>query len=87
MRNNLVVKFRCSECGSILNLLYQAEVRTKDHGGLKPTVLSPPDPTGAAKVEIPAIYIAPCGHCIEKYTGPAKMLSDALKILSDTQGE
>lgn len=85
MRNNLVIKFHCSDCGGLLNLKYEIE-------GIKTKPISdcfqqknPPDPIGNDCVHNPLISIDPCRPCIEKYTWPAKMLLESLKKLQENE--
>lgn len=83
MRNNLVMRFRCSECGRLLNLCYEKDVDREKHDGMHIETSSPPEPTGAAMVVNNSLYIEPCRNCIEKHTGPAKKLAAAIKSLTE----
>ena len=83
MRTNLIMHFHCSECGKQLNIVNDQE------GAKKPKYhdddfrsQEPKEPTGAACHYTPKISVEPCRNCIEKYTGPAKKLVDAINAIS-----
>jgi hypothetical protein len=84
MRNNLIIQLYCAECGKVVNMDYDTE---NDLPPQKADSLSenPKSPTGAACLHMPGIYVHPCKHCIQKYTGPAKQLAESLRSL--TQGD
>jgi hypothetical protein len=85
IRTNLILTFHCGECGKRLCVSNEEE-RTVDPDGLefyrdnKKEV--PKLPTGAACLYTEGISIEPCRNCIEKYTGPAEKLVEAIKIMS-----
>lgn len=85
MRTNLIMHFHCAECG------YQLKLQTENEGAKKPEYhkddfasQNPKEPTGASCYHTPKISIEPCKKCIEKYTGPAKKLTEALALLNKT---
>lgn len=73
MRTNLITHFHCSECGHILNVEYD-----KEDGPPKIEELDKELPTGAA-CRHNRILVVPCKHCINKVTGPARKLAEAIK--------
>lgn len=77
MRTNLIMHFHCSECGKQLDLAYENEAEVKP-GSVDNLHQKPPEPTGAKILYTPQISIRPCRNCIEKHTGPAKRLAEAL---------
>jgi hypothetical protein len=84
MRTNLIMHFHCAECGSVLNLVYDKDVKVKPEeyrGGWAATGHTP-EPTGAAVRYVPPVFIEPCRGCIDKHTGPAKQLAAALKTMA-----
>lgn len=83
MRNNLITRFHCSECGNILNLVYPKDAAEPVEPGYG--VVTPSEPTGAACVYTPRIMVEPCRFCIEKYTGPAKQLAKAITVLTSKE--
>ena len=84
MRTNLIMHFHCSECGK------QLKLKQENEGAKKPAYRyddsdqdEPKEPTGAACYYTPTLSIEPCKFCIEKYTGPAKKIVEALNSLTD----
>lgn len=77
-RTNLIMHFHCSECGNQLTIDYPKEAKTPpvDNWGAPQT---PKEDTGAACFYTPKISIAPCRHCIEKHTAPARKLVEAVR--------
>lgn len=82
MRTNLVMRFNCSECGNQLILRLPEESAEPIELPLR--CENPPKPVGANKLNAGLIMIKPCAHCIEKYTGPAKKLAEAIKTIQQT---
>ena len=80
MRNNLILKFHCSECGSRLNLVYNKGNHEK-HGGSSVNEV-PNEPTGADCRYMPEVQVEPCKPCIDKHIGPAKKLLEAVKEIN-----
>jgi len=84
MRTNLIMHFHCSECGKQLHLKNSIDGAKKpryhydDFGNQEPK-----EPTGAACYYTPKISIVPCKACIDKYTLPAKALTDAIIKISE----
>lgn len=78
MRTNLVLKFYCSECGDVLNIVtdYEKKSLPKPEESILRDV--PNMPTGARMHQPDAIYIEPCVRCAEKINGPAIRLMKAL---------
>jgi len=76
-RNNLITHFHCVECGNQLNMSYDCDNEVK-------LINKPHDeqterePSGGFCM-YNRIKIWPCRSCIEKYTGPANKLLQALK--------
>ena len=83
MRTNLIMHFHCSECGRQLNIANERErkVEPKYEGCFHQ---NPEEPTGAACHYTPKISVEPCRNCIEKYTGPARKLAEALSEFKDS---
>lgn len=86
MRNNLVMQFNCAECGNVLDLVLgrDEQVRSKECLAMDAV---PKLPTGCELRAVPPVQIKPCRHCIEKYTGPAKKLMDAINELKPGRGD
>lgn len=78
MRHNLIMHFRCSECGTKLELVYPEKV-SEEATANRQTYHD--EPTGAACCYVPDVFISPCSGCIEKYTGQAKKLVAAVKAM------
>jgi len=76
MRTNLILHLHCSECGTRLRLCYKNEAQKppKESGYME----ADKEPTGAECFYPGSISVEPCRKCIEKYTGPARRLVDAL---------
>lgn len=78
MRTNLVLKFHCSNCGKVLNIVTDYEKKNLPKPEESCLRDEPRMPTGALMHIPDAIYIEPCTYCIDKETGPAKKLREAL---------
>lgn len=77
MRTNLILHLHCAECGARLKLCYPKE---RNADPVEPGYgEADNEPTGAACFFPDKISVQPCEKCIEKYTGPARQLADALK--------
>lgn len=74
MRTNLITTFHCFDCGKKLEVDYGEGVKTE-------SPYSQGDPTGAA-VMYSKVVVKPCRSCIEKHTGPARKLAEAIKELN-----
>ena len=72
----------CAECGSVLTLAYEADVAAKAEAYGTYGSEHDREPTGAAVRYVPPIFVVPCKVCIEKHTGPAKRMAEALKQLT-----
>ncbi len=70
MRNHLVIKFKCVECGEMLKLSYDIPKGSNYIEG---------EPTGAAMVG-QVIGVHPCEGCL----APARKLQEAVKTLITT---
>ena len=80
MRTNLIMHFHCSECGAQLRIAESKEgVEPKRDSFLQ--IQEPKEPTGAACHYTPSVRIVPCWACIDKYTGPAKKLTEAIAAM------
>lgn len=77
------MKFHCSECGAVLDIAHEldGEIKKPERGQCIND--EPRLPTGAACYNVPVISVKPCQTCIRKYTGPAKKLTDAIKLMSE----
>ena len=83
VRTNLMMQFHCSECGNQLCLSYDSDDGgTKIRNDINSWSEEPKPPTGAKIYGNPRIKIDPCKPCIEKYTLPAKKLTEALKQIN-----
>lgn len=75
MRHNLVTTFHCTECRSVLNLAYQADLpgtnEYRDDGI-----------TGAAKVDN-RIYVEPCQKCVGEARLPLVKMREALATITN----
>ncbi len=67
-RQFLVTKFKCSVCGFLLNLSYEAPQGIRNY--------AEDEPTGSEKVE-QFVAIEPCPHCMKPYHD----LSRAIKLI------
>lgn len=74
MRQHLVTRFRCTDCGGYLNLAYEPKVKP-DHLAHRDEVV-----TGAAKVES-TLYVEPCAGCVGKAREPLRKMREALAAL------
>ena len=83
MRNNLITRLMCDECGLLLNLVLDQDVKS-DHP-IEHQSPQPPEPTGAACYHTSTVYVEPCKRCIQKHTGPAKQLAEAISALTQNQ--
>jgi hypothetical protein len=72
--------FHCSDCGSVLNLKYEGPDTAKPKEYLA-TPDTDKEPTGALVRYVSPVFIEPCRFCIERQTGPAKRMVEALKDL------
>jgi len=82
MRTNLIMHFHCSECGHQLNISYPNDAKSEAKEEPYGFTQKPEEPSGAYAFNTPKISIDPCRSCIEKYTVPAKKLTDAIKTLT-----
>jgi hypothetical protein len=80
MRANILLNFRCSKCGTALEVDDKPIWReTLGDEGKNSFMTSP------SAFERQAVFkVAPCWRCIEKETMPARMLKDALNALRET---
>jgi len=78
MRTNLVMKFHCSNCGNCLNIVTDYEKKELPKPKEDYLRHEPKMPSGAFMHEPSTIYIEPCRMCIERETGPAKKLREAI---------
>lgn len=86
MRTNAIMHFHCSECGSILNLVYPGDAKPPRQPSYSLPLPGEPwprteEPTGAAVMYVQAIHIKPCQACIQKKTDPADKLMTAIAEL------
>ena len=83
MRNNLITRFYCSECGERLILLDEDEqkVENKIYSYGRFDKEEPVNDIGACNRVI-KIQVEPCRQCIDKYTAPAKKLLDGINELT-----
>ena len=72
MRNTVIMRAFCSECGKVLDIPYEARdgVKLED-------IYQNGDKTGAT-VRYLELIVEPCGNCISKHTRPAKQLAKAI---------
>ncbi len=78
MRNNLVTVLHCAECGKHLELAHEGDKPAKqDCSTLE---MEPRMPTGSEMLAS-RISVKPCRHCMERITGPAVRLKNALDEL------
>jgi len=82
MRTNLIMHFHCAECGKQLHIDDKPKMEPKYHYDDFPSQ-KPKEPTGAACHYTPKISVKPCSNCIEKYTGPAKKIVDAISAMTE----
>ena len=74
MRTHLITKFKCTKCGSLLNVSYDCPNNQSDY--------SDGEPSGAYKVDN-IIGIHPCEKCME----PVKKVKQAISALIDISAE
>jgi hypothetical protein len=85
MRTNLIMHFHCAECGSVLNLREPSEEKVPNEryeSGVWAGRGHDKEPTGAAVRYVEAVQVEPCRVCIDRYTGPAKRLAEAMQQLT-----
>lgn len=79
MRNTIITRLVCNECGILLDVCYYNEAsetaKRADHWRKD-------DPTGALCF-YNKLYVSPCQNCISKQTKSAKQLTDAIKALTN----
>jgi hypothetical protein len=80
MRDTLITRFRCSECGNFLEILYDVEAPIMRGVAKNSGIWRESDPTGA-EVRYTSLFIEPCRHCIAKLTEPARNLAASIKAL------
>ena len=83
VRTNLMMQFHCSECGNQLCLSYDSDDGgTKIRNDINSWDEEPKLPNPIRTYTNPGIKIDPCKPCFEKYTLPAKKLTEALKQMN-----
>lgn len=76
MRNTMIVRAFCSDCGGELLFPYAQEAKVA-----KPDAHRNGDPTGALVHYMP-VFVSPCRTCIESATGPARKLTEAVREMA-----
>lgn len=82
MRNNLIQRFACKECGRYVEFESETmpkefwqKVNEKNHYH----TITPESPTGGCCKYSPTLVVIPCRHCIKDKTEDAQNLVKAIK--------